>query len=50
VKPHQKWFKVILNPLLRKFGWSIVSVFKEDELLGYELRKYPEHCNIKELK
>ena len=45
-KPHRTWFKVIFNPILRKFGWSIVSVFENDKLLRYELRKYPENCKI----
>jgi hypothetical protein len=33
-KSHRTWFKVIFNPILRKFGWSIVSVFENDKLLG----------------
>lgn len=45
-KPHRTWFKVIFNPILRKFGWSIVSVFSGDKLLGYQLRRYPENCEV----
>jgi hypothetical protein len=46
MKSHKTWFKVIFNPILRKFGWSIVSVFEGDKLLGYQLRKYPENCKV----
>lgn len=46
MKQHRVWFKVILNPILRKFGWSIVSVFDNDKLLGYKIRKYPEYCKV----
>lgn len=43
---HRTWFKVLLNPILRKFGRSIVSVVDEktQKVLAYELRKYPKHC------
>lgn len=43
---HRKWFKILLNPILRKFGYSIVSCFKGNTLIRYELRKYPENCPI----
>ena len=46
MKPHRTWFKIILNPILRKFGYSIVSVFSGDKLIGYQLRKYPENCKL----
>ena len=46
MKSHKTWFKVIFNPILRKFGWSIVSVFEGDKLLEYQLRKYPENCKV----
>ena len=46
IKPHRVWFKVIFNPILRKFGYSIVSVFSNEKLLGYQLRKYPENCEV----
>jgi hypothetical protein len=39
---HRIWFKNILNPFLRKMGRVIVSKFTDDnQLLGYEIRKYP---------
>lgn len=41
---HRVWFKVIFNPILRYFGWSIVSIVDMDKVLGYELRRYPQHC------
>lgn len=43
---HRTWFKVLLNPILRKIGWSIVSVVSDNKVLGYELRKYPENCKV----
>ena len=46
MKQHRVWFKIILNPILRKFGWSIVSVFDNNKLRGYQLKKYPENCKI----
>lgn len=49
--PHKKWFKILFNPMLRKFGYSIVSVFENDILLRYELKEYPKYCAvIKKLK
>ena len=51
MKQHKAWFKIILNPILRILGWSIISVVENDIVIGYEVRKYPEHCNmIKNLK
>jgi hypothetical protein len=45
--PHRVWFKVLFNPILRIFGWSIVSVFDERWFLErYEIRRYPEHCKV----
>lgn len=38
--------KVILNPILRIFGWSIVSVMQDDTFIKYEVRKYPENCKV----
>jgi hypothetical protein len=44
---HSVWFKRLLNPILRKCGWSIVSVFNDrGVLLRYEMRKYPKHCAL----
>lgn len=40
---HRTLLKIILNPILRKFGFEIVSCFSEqDEFLRYELRKVNE--------
>jgi hypothetical protein len=46
MKTHRTWFKVIFNPILRKFGRSIVSIFSGNTLKGYQLRKYPENCEV----
>ena len=43
---HITWFKKILNPIFRKLGFSIVSVFEDKTLRGYQLRKYPQNCKI----
>ena len=45
---HRTLIKVIFNPILRIFGWSIVSVFNDDytKFIKYEIRRYPEHCEI----
>jgi hypothetical protein len=47
---HRVWFKVLLNPILRKFRYEIVSVFDQtpdpelensnDTFIGYKLKKY----------
>lgn len=46
MKRHRTWFKVIFNPILRRFGYSIVSCLKDDRLVRYELRKYPQNCPV----
>lgn len=47
MKNHRTWFKVMFNPVLRLFGYHIVSVFDDnDKLLGYRLRKYPQYCGM----
>ena len=43
---HRTLLKVILNPMLRKFGFSIVSVLEGDKFIKYQIRKYPECCEI----
>ena len=43
---HRTWFKVILNPVLRRLGFSIVSIFQDGVLKGYAIRRYPQHCGI----
>lgn len=44
------WWKLLLNPILRRFGWSFVSVVdtSTDSVLRHELRRYPEHCRVLE--
>jgi len=44
--------KKILNPILTKFGWILVSVFDDDtlEYKGLKFRTYPEHCQTSEWK
>lgn len=39
---HRTLFKCICNPILRMFGWQIVSMFiiETDEFLGYDLRRF----------
>ena len=43
---HRTWFKILFNPILRKFGWSIVSVFNDNKLKGYQLKRYPQYCKV----
>jgi hypothetical protein len=43
---HRTKLKVLLNPILRIFGWSIVSVMQDDTFIRYEIRKYPENCKV----
>lgn len=47
---HRVWFKIILNPILRIIGWSIVSIVEKNKVIGYGVRKYPEHCSIEKNK
>lgn len=46
MKTHRTPLKILVNPILRKFGWSIVSVFNGDAFIKYQLRKYPENYKI----
>jgi hypothetical protein len=42
---HKHWIKQIINPIITKFGWILVSNFnKDDKFVGFEFKKYPEHC------
>jgi|GEM_PF-6360076 hypothetical protein len=42
---HNHWLKRIVNPILTKFGWILVSLFSDDDqFLGFRLKSYPEHC------
>jgi len=48
---HWTLLKAILNPILRKFGWSIVSIFDENEkFIKYQIREYPKYCGIPKKK
>jgi hypothetical protein len=43
---HRRWFKVIFNPILRKFGWQIVTqIDKKENFIGYILKKYENSKN-----
>lgn len=44
---HKHWFKSILNPIITKFGWILVSCFDNDKFIGFKLKTYPEHCHGK---
>jgi hypothetical protein len=46
IQQHRTKLKIILNPILRKFGWSIVSCFEGENFVGYKLRRYPQYCKI----
>lgn len=44
---HRTILKIVMNPILRKFGCSIVSCFDDNNnLLGYKIKKYPENCRV----
>lgn len=43
---HRTLLKILLNPILRRLGWSIVSVIEGDRFARYEVRRYPEHCRL----
>ena len=43
---HRTKLKVILNPIFRKLGFSIVSKFRNEKFIGYQLRKYPQNCPV----
>ena len=45
-KQHRTLIKILLNPILRKIGWSIVSVFDGEKFQGYKLKPYPEFCQV----
>lgn len=48
MKSHRVWFKILFNPILRKFGYCIVSVvdINRNKVIRYELRRYPENCPV----
>lgn len=41
---HRTWFKILLNPILRKLGWVIVSNMEDKDgkwkCIGYGFRRY----------
>lgn len=43
---HKSLIKSIINPVITKFGWILVSCFSKGpvKFLGYKLKKYPENC------
>ena len=44
---HRTILKIILNPILRKFGCSIVSHINDNgEFIKYEIRPYPQNCRV----
>lgn len=46
MEPHRTKLKIILNPILRKIGFSIVSCFKDGKFIKYQLKKYPMYCEV----
>lgn len=45
MKTHRTLLKRLINPILRRLGYSIVSVISDNnEFIRYELRPYPENC------
>ncbi len=43
---HRMLFKMILNPIFRKIGFSIVSCFEDDKFIKYQIREYPKYCKV----
>jgi len=43
---HRTLIKMLINPIFRKIGYSIVSCFKDNEFIEYQIREYPEHCRV----
>jgi len=43
---HRTWLKAILNPIVRIFGWTIVSLFENQKFQNYAIRKYPIGCKV----
>ena len=46
IKQHKPILKVLFNPILRIFGFSIVSKFEGLKFKGYTIKKYPKYCKI----
>ena len=36
---HRTLFKIILNPILRLFGFEIVSIFNGNDFVNYDIHK-----------
>ena len=43
---HKTLLKIICNPILRKFGYSIVSHIENNKFIKYEIRLYPKYCKV----
>ena len=44
---HRTILKILLNPILRKFGYSIGShIVDEGEFIRYQIREYPKYCKV----
>ncbi len=45
---HRTMLKMIFNPILRKFGCSIVSHIdtRNNKFIRYEVRSYPQNCRV----
>lgn len=46
---HWTLLKALVNPILRRFGWVIVSCIDDEtqQFVRYELRRYLENCGPK---
>ena len=43
---HRTLLKILLNPILRKIGYSIVSYIEKDKFIKYQIREYPKYCKV----
>ena len=44
---HRTILKIVMNPILRKFGCSIVSkISDKGEFMGYQVKPYPKYCKV----
>lgn len=46
IKSHRTFAKVLLNPILNLFGYSLASRFFDDIFLGYEIKHVKASWNI----
>lgn len=48
---HRTLLKILFNPILRRFGVSIVSIMTEDgKFIRYTILPYPQNCPIKRVE